>query len=233
MKINNNMANYINNNLNKVNENIEKIANPAKTENIVNAFVEDVFNSEIDTSFQQINNFNEAIGFMQIADGALSNISDNLNNIKTLQTAANNAALNSDNLSAINKQIQKYAQNINDTLNQTTYNDKSVFGQFNFNGTEINTSMPSFSIENMEDFEKALNSARSSIGAFQNEAVSKIDNLSTYVINLSKAKSQNEVDVAKAITGMKNSEVTLNAAVLAQVHKMNLSHESLMNLLKG
>ncbi len=233
MKINNNMANYINNNLNKVNENIEKIANPAKTENIVNAFVEDVFNSEIDTSFQQINNFNEAIGFMQIADGALNNISDNLNNIKTLQTAANNAALNSDNLSAINEQIQKYAQNINDTLNQTTYNDKSVFGQFNFNGMEINTSMPSFSIENMEDFEKALNSARSNIGAFQNEAVSKVDNLSTYVINLSKAKSQNEVDVAKAITDMKNSEVTLNTAILSQVHKMNLSHESLMNLLKG
>ncbi|MEO1923764.1 MAG: flagellin [Nautiliaceae bacterium] len=233
MKINNNMANYINNNLNKVNENIEKIANPAKTENIVNAFVEDVFNSEIDTSMQEINNFNEAIGFMQIADGALNNISDNLNNIKTLQTAANNAALNSDNLSAINEQIQKYAQNINDTLNQTTYNDKSVFGQFNFNGTEVNTSMPSFSIENMEDFEKALNSARSSIGAFQNEAVSKVDNLSTYVINLSKVKSQNEVDVAKAVTDMKNSEIMLNAAVLAQVHKMNLSQESLMNLLKG
>jgi len=231
MKINT-LTNYINNNLNKVNENIEKIANPAKVNETVNNFVQDVFNSEIDTSMQEINNFNEAIGFMQIADGALNSISDNLNNIKTLQVAANNATLNSDNLSAINTEIQKYAQNINDILNQTTYNEKNVFGEFEFNGVNVNTSMPRFSLDNIDDFEKAIESARSSVGAFQNEATSKIDNLANYVVNLSNSKSQNEVDIAKSVMDLKNNEIKLNATILAQAHQFNISQQNLMNLLK-
>jgi flagellin len=145
MTINELNTSYLNNSMNKINNDIEKLALP-QTNNIVNAFIQDVYESDINTSLQQINNMNDAIGFMQIADGALNSISDNLNQIKTLQVAANNATLNHDNLAAINSQINALSQNINDTLSQTTYNDKSVFGEFNFNGINVNTTMPSFSI---------------------------------------------------------------------------------------
>jgi flagellin len=231
MQIQNNV-NYINKNLNKVNENISKIANPSQAEKTVNRFIQDVLESEMDTSMQEIANFNDAIGVVQIADGALNSISDNLNNIKTLQVAANNATLNSDNLSAINDQIQKYSDNINQILNQTTYNDKSVFGEFNFNGVNVNTSMPSeFSVDNMDVFEDALKNARTSIGAFNKEAVAKIDNLGVYVANVANAKSQNEVDVAKAEIDLKNNQIKLNAALIAQAHNINASASHLMNLL--
>jgi flagellin len=232
MKINEFNNTHLNNTQNKINKDIEKLANPAAVEKNVNAFIQDVYENDINTSLQEINNFNDAIGFMQIADGAIKGISDNLNQIKTLQVAANNATLNSDNLAAINSQIDKFAQNINDTINQTTYNGKSVFGEFNFNGINVNTSIDKFSIDNINTFEDNLKNAQNSIGAFNNEATSKINNLSTYVVNTSAAKSQNETDIAKTVTDMKNNELQLNAAILAQVHNINLSQQNLMNLLK-
>jgi len=231
MTINELNTSYLNNSANKINNDIQKLADPSKVDNVVNAFIQDVYENDINTSLQEINNFNDAIGFMQVADGALNSISDNLNQIKTLQVAANNATLNSDNLSAINSQINALSQNINNTLTQTTYNDKSVFGEFNFNGINVNTSMPEFSIDNIDDFEKALNSARSSVGAFNNEATSMVNNLSQFVVNTSAAKAQNEPDIAQTLTDMKNEELKLNAALLAQAHNINISQQSLMNLL--
>jgi len=231
MKINQFNTANLNNSTDKINNDIQKLADPSETDKIVNAFIQDVYENDINTSLQEINNFNEAVGFMQIADGALQSISENVSRIKTLQVASNNATLNSDNLSAINSQINALSQNINDILSQTQYNGKSVFGEFDFNGVNVNTSMPEFSTENMDNFEKSLNSALSSVGAFNNEAVSKVNNLAQFVINTSNAKSQNETDIAKTVTDMKNEEFKLNASVLAQAHKINISEQNLMNLL--
>ncbi|HIQ51247.1 MAG TPA: hypothetical protein EYH54_04715, partial [Nautiliaceae bacterium] len=182
-------SNTINNNLNQVNNNLSKLADPSSVEKNVNRFIQDVYENSINTSLQEINNFNEAIGFIQIADSALTSIKNDINEIKSLNVRANNATLNNDNLSAINSQIEKLSQNINNTLSQTTYNEQSVFGNFNFNGVEVNTSMPRFSLDNIEDFEKSLNNAMSAIGAFNNMAVSKIDNLNEFAVNTSNSKS--------------------------------------------
>lgn len=224
-------SNSINNNLNQVENNLSKIANPSLVEENVNRFIQDVYENNINTSLQEINNFNEAIGFMQITSSALTSIKNDINEIKSLNVRANNATLNSDNLSAINSQIEKLSQNINNTLSQTTYNEKSVFGDFNFNGIEVNTSMPKFSLNNIEDFEKSLNSAISSISSFNNIAVSKIDNLNEFVVNTSNSKSQNEVDIANSVTNLQNENIKLNASLLAQAHNININQQSLMNLL--
>lgn len=233
MKINEFNTAYLNNNTSKIDSDIQKIADPSKVMKNVNAFIQDVYENNINTSLQEINNFNNAIGFVQTADGALNSISDDLNQIKTLQVQANNATLNSDNLSAVNSQINKLSENINNTLTQTVYNDKNVFGKFDFNGTMIDTSMPEFDINNINDFEDSLNNARNSIGSFTNEAQSKINNLSEYVLNTSKAKSQNETDLAKTVTDLKNNDLKLNAQLLAQAHSINANTQSLMNLLNG
>ena len=224
-------SNSVNNNINQVNGNLSKLANPSSVEENVNRFIQDVYENDINTSLQEINNFNEAIGFMQIADSALSSIKNDINEIKSLNVKANNATLNSDNLSAINSQIEKLSQNINNTLSQTTYNEKSVFGSFNFNGVEVNTSMPRFSLDNIEDFEKSLNSAMSATSSFNNMAISKIDNLNEFIVNTSNSKSQNEVDIAKSITNLQNENIKLNASLLAQVHNININQQNLMNLL--
>jgi len=232
MKINQFNTANMNNSMDKINSDIQNLANPSKTDKIVNKFIQDVYENDINTSLQEINNFNEAIGFMQIAGGALNSISDNLSQIKTLEVASNNATLNSDNVAAINSQITKLSQNINDTITQTQYNGKNVFGEFNFNGINVNTSIPEFSVEKMDDFEKSLNNAISAVGSFNNEAVAKVNNLANFVVNTSNTKSQNETDIAKTVTDIKNEQLKLNAAILAQVHNITISHENLMNMLK-
>jgi len=224
-------SNNINNNLNKVNNNLSKLDDPSSAEKNVNEFIEDVYENNINTSLQEINNFNEAIGFIQIADSALTSIKNDINEIKSLNIRANNDTLNSDNLSVINSQIEKLSQNINNTLSQTTYNKQNVFGNFNFNGVEINTSMPRFSLDNIEDFEKSLNNAISSLSAFNNMAISKIDNLNEFIVNTSNSKSQNEADIAKNITNLQNENIKLNASLLAQAHNININQQKLMNLL--
>jgi flagellin len=58
-----------------------------------------------------------------------------------------------------------------------------------------------------------------------------VNNLSQFVVNTSAAKAQNEPDIAQTLTDMKNEELKLNAALLAQAHNINISQQSLMNLL--
>jgi len=85
MKINEYNNTYFNNTQNKINKDLEKIANPTTVEKNMNAFIQDVYENDINTSLQEINNFNDAIGFMQIADSALKNISENLNHNFTMK----------------------------------------------------------------------------------------------------------------------------------------------------
>jgi flagellin len=231
MQIQNLTQHHINNHLQQIQKDIDKISNP-NAEEIVNQFVNDVLQSNIKTNLQEINNYNDAIGFTQIANKALNSIKDNLHNIKTLQVAANNTTLNNDNLNAINSQIQKYTKNINETIENTTYNNKNVFGNFQFNDININTEMPKLDINNIDDFEKALNNAISSIGAAQNTLTAKVDTLSQNVVSKSTAAYQNEPDIAKKAMDLQNEKIKLNASILAQAHQNSLNIEYITSLLR-
>jgi flagellin len=231
MKVQNFTQNHINNHLQKIQKDLDKIANP-KAEEIVNQFVNDVLQNDINTNLQEINNYNDAMGFTQIADSALNSIKDNLHNIKTLQVASNNATLNSDNLNAINSQIQKYAQNINETIKNSTYNNQNVFGNFQFNDININTSMPNFDVDNIDEFEKSLNQAFSSIGAAQNSLTNKVNTLSQNIVAKSAAASQNEPDIAKKVIDLQNEKIKLNASILAEAHQNTLNIEFITSLLR-
>ena len=230
MKIQNLAQHHINNNLKNVQKDIEKIANPNATD-IVNQFVNDVFQNEINTNLQEVNNYNDAIGVTQIASSALNSIQDNISNIDTLKVASNNAALNSNNLSAINSQIQKYTQNINDTLNNTTFNNKNVFREFQFNDITLNTSMPKkFDVDNIDEFKKSLNSAFSSVGAATNGLTDKVDTLSKNIV--AKTAAQKEEDIVKKASQIQNEKLKLNASILAQAHQNSLNIAQVASLLR-
>jgi flagellin len=225
MKIQHFEQHHIKNNLQKIQKDLDKITNP-NTQEIVNQFVNDVLQNDINTSLQEINNYNDAIGFIQVAASASNSIKDNLHNIKTLQVASNN-----DNLNTINSQIQKYSKNINKTLENTIYNNKNVFGNFQFNDININTSLPDFEIDNINNFEKSLNEAFSNIGAAQNALTNKVDMLSENVVAKSAAKAQNEPNIAKKIIDMQNEKIKLNATLITQAHPNSLHIEYITSLL--
>lgn len=67
------------------------------------------------------------MGLLQVADGALSQVTNLLNRAITLATEASNGTLNSSQLSAANQEYQSILSEINNIGSTTTYNQNQVF----------------------------------------------------------------------------------------------------------
>jgi len=230
----------INNVLNNMQTNLIKASAPEKMDkqnSAADKMLYDNINSDMLQSQQEILNFNDAVGYMQIADGALANVSDQVDKLNTLSVASNNAALNPDQQSMINTQMQDIQQTINKTLSETTYNGINVFNSdFEVGGSGVNLQLNanSLDISNQDsilDFQKQVNQVRSDIGSFMNSANSNIDSLSTKVVNEANSKSNYEVDIAKTASEIQKDKLQLNAATIAQAHNTDILANQVKQLL--
>jgi len=77
---------------------------------------------------QSQSNALEGVGLLQVADGALSQVTSLLNRAVTLATEASNGTLNSTQGAAANQEYQSILAEISNIGSTTTYNDKQVFG---------------------------------------------------------------------------------------------------------
>lgn len=229
-----------NNILNNLQTNLIKLSAQDKIDdsnNSVDKMLYDNISSDMLDSQQEILNFNEAVGYMQIADGVLSNISDQTDELNTLSVASNNAALNSDQKAMINSQMQDIVNNINKTITDTTYNGKNVFNSdFQIDNQSINLEINTDSLDTTNqksilDFQKHINSLRSDIGSFMNGANANIDNLATKVVNEANSKSNYEVDTAKTINEINKNNLNLTASAIAQAHNTDILANSIKQLL--
>ena len=76
---------------------------------------------------QSATNATEGVGLLQVADGALSQVTNLLNRAITLATEASNGTLNTSQLSAANQEYQSILSEINNIGSTTTYNQNRVF----------------------------------------------------------------------------------------------------------
>jgi flagellin len=67
------------------------------------------------------------VGLLQVADGALSQVTSLLNRAVTLATEASNGTLNSSQDTAANQEYQSILSEISNIGTTTTYNDAAVF----------------------------------------------------------------------------------------------------------
>ena len=74
-------------------------------------------------------NATEGVGLLQVADGALSQVTSLLNRAVTLATEASNGTLNSSQDTAANQEYQSILSEISNIGSTTTYNDAAVFGK--------------------------------------------------------------------------------------------------------
>ena len=229
-----------NNILNNLQTNLIKLSAQDKIDNsnnMADKMLYDNLNSDMLESQQEILNFNDAIGYMQIADNTLSNISDQTNELNTLSVASNNAALSSDQKAMISSQMQDIQNNISQTLSNTTYNGKNVFGSdFNIGDMSINLNLNSNSLDisnqkSILDFQKQIDSVRSDISSFMNNSLSNVDNLTNKVVNEANSKSNYEIDLAKNINEIKKEDLNLNASMIAQSHNTDILANSIKQLL--
>src|SRR5580692_11561984 len=76
---------------------------------------------------QSQTNAQEGVGLLQVADGALSQVTSLLNRAVTLATEASNGTLNSSQGAAANQEYQSIISEINNIGSTTTYNQNQVF----------------------------------------------------------------------------------------------------------
>jgi flagellin len=77
---------------------------------------------------QSKTNATEGVGLLQVADGALSQVTSLLNRAVTLATEASNGTLNGSQDTAANNEYQSILSEISNIGSTTTYNQQAVFG---------------------------------------------------------------------------------------------------------
>jgi len=84
--------------------------------------ISDKLLAQISGQGQAIMNSNDSIGMMQIADGGLQGIGDNIDRIRVLTLQASNGTMNADNRATIQKEIDGLLESSDDIAKQTSYN---------------------------------------------------------------------------------------------------------------
>ena len=116
-------ANNTNKSLNALSSgsNLTKAANDAAGLAIADKLLE-----QISGSGQAIQNSNDSIGLIQVADGAVSGINDNLDRVRVLTLQASNDTLSDGDRANIQKEIDGLLESSDDIAKTTRYNGKNL-----------------------------------------------------------------------------------------------------------
>ncbi len=183
---------------------------------------------------------------INVADGALSNITDSLQRMRELgMQASNSATMTDSDRSSIQKEIENLKKGIQDTVKGTSYNkltllDGSIADMnlaTNPNGKGQSIKLVSSTLQDLgiEDFDvtgefslKTIDEAiakitegRSSLGAQSNALDSQINYNNYASYNTSAAKSSLEdLDMAEGITEMKKNKIIEDYRLYIEKQKM-------------
>ncbi len=134
--LNNLNAVYATNNLNNTNSALSKTLQQLSSGSRINSGADDAAGLSLVNGLaansaalsQSSTNATEGVGLLQVADGALSQVTNLLNRAVTLATEVSNGTLNSSQQTAANQEYQSILAEINNIGSTTTYNQNSVFG---------------------------------------------------------------------------------------------------------
>jgi flagellin len=134
--LNNLSAVYAENNLTNTNNSLSKTLQQLSSGSRINSGADDSAGlSLVDglqanqtALMQSETNAQEGSGLLQVADGALSQVTSLLNRAVTLATEASNGTLNNSQDAAANQEFQSILSEINNIGATTTYNQQQVFG---------------------------------------------------------------------------------------------------------
>lgn len=164
--------------------------------------IADQLSAQVRGMGQSIMNANDSIGMIQIADGAMSGVSENMDKIRELTLKASSGIMNSSNRAIIQNEIDALMQSSTQILNQTSYNGMGLFGggspvsqkagEFSLDG-EIDVTSASglaSALDSIDIMKEGINEVRSDLGSRQNQLVSEVNNMSVGQINAAAAESQ-------------------------------------------
>jgi flagellin len=133
--LNNLNAVYAENNLNNTNNSLSTVLQQLSSGSKINSGADDAAGLSLvnglqanrQALMQSQTNATEGVGLLQVADGALSQVTSLLNRAVTLATEASNGTLNSTQDLAANQEYQSILSEISNIGSTTTYNQEQVF----------------------------------------------------------------------------------------------------------
>ncbi|HEX4030969.1 MAG TPA: flagellin [Terracidiphilus sp.] len=133
--LNNLSAIYAENNLNNTNNSLQTVLQQLSSGSRINSGADDAAGLSLVNGLaansaaltQSETNATEGVGLLQVADGALSQVTSLLNRAITLATEASNGTLDSSQEAAANQEYQSILSEINNIGSTTTYNQNQVF----------------------------------------------------------------------------------------------------------
>jgi flagellin len=133
--LNNLSAIYAENNLNNTNNSLQTVLQQLSSGSRINSGADDAAGLSLVNGLeanqtaltQSETNATEGVGLLDVADGALSQVTNLLDRAVTLATEASNGTLNSTQDAAANQEYQSILSEINNIGSTTTYNQEQVF----------------------------------------------------------------------------------------------------------
>jgi flagellin len=241
-----NTTNYINQNKTSTQEALSRIAASRELSGKDNAnlVIADALGSQISSLSQGIQNSNEAVGMLQIADGTLSNLSQSADRLNQLSTRYNSAALNSEQRSMLAGEFNATQKSMQEMVDATTYNGKSLFGNsLSFEtGTGINTvptldvnGLSQMSIDNsdsIQSFLQNIDMTRSSVGSSMQQFQVGITNSLSALSNVTNSSSLvEETPMDTKINDQQQAQIKLQSSILVQAHQNDLLQKRVSALL--
>jgi flagellin len=133
--LNNISAIYAENNLNQTQASLQNVLTQLSSGSRINSGADDAAGLSIANGLaansaaltQSSTNATEGVGLLQVADGALSQVTNLLNRAVTLATEASNGTLSQSQFNAADQEYQSILAEINNVGSTTTYNGNKVF----------------------------------------------------------------------------------------------------------
>lgn len=238
MKIGNSFNTQITNNINQNKTNtqeiLSKIGSVKELSGKDNAslMISGSLNTQISSLTQEIQNSNNMVGMMQIADFAVSEMSKGSDKLNQLFIRNSNGILNSDQKEMLQKEFNATVDTMQSIVDSTSYNGKSLFSsEFNL---EVN-GLSELSIDNPESinaFTDELDVLNSQVSARTSEHEVSIANSLSAVSNLTNSYaniSEEALDIK--VSDLAANQIKLDASVLAQNHQNNVLQQRIATLL--
>ena len=181
---------YAQNNLNSTQMSLETVLNQLSSGMRINSGADDAaglaladgLEANVSELTQSAQNASQGVGYLQTADGALSQVNSMMNRAVTLATESANGTLNSSQLSAANQEYQSILGEISNIGSNTQYNGINVFGgsvSIFTNGTTDTLSIHALSSSAVGDANGTLTYAAGAFTYTSGTAANSQENLST------------------------------------------------------
>jgi flagellin len=224
--LNNLSAVYAENNLNNSNNSLNTTLQQLSSGSKINSGADDAAGLSLVDGLQanqqaltqSETNSTEGVGLLQVADGALSQVTSLLNRAVTLATEASNGTLNSSQDTAANQEYQSILSEISNIGSTTTYNDQAVFGT-NTNIYTGDSSVTGSSIDALDIRSLSSSNVGDSgrVMAYSNGANNVFLNLSSSTANAlttdSLGGTGNTMSVTYLVKGADGSESTATTSI--------------------